>query len=103
RTRQAIKPFKWEDWCQSMELEYRPHAVPPIWPRPPALGRVGRLRRWARLRLIARALRHVAKHEEPLLSRDGVLESRVCELEARLARLKACEIPAARRGAAAPV
>src|SRR5690606_38442374 len=54
RTRQAIKPFKWEDWCQSMELEYRPHSVSPIWPRPLALGRVGRLRRWARLRLIAR-------------------------------------------------
>jgi succinoglycan biosynthesis protein ExoV len=88
RTRGAIKTFKWDDWCRSMEMEYRPCVVPPVWPAPDAMGWLRRARRAGRLALVARALRHVARTGRPLLSSDRVLESRLCRLEERLELLR---------------
>lgn len=92
RTRPEIKPFKWEDWCQSMELEYRPFELPTIWPKPPHLSPIGRARRWAKRARAARALARLAKYGRPLLSRHDVLDSRVHQLEDRLERLRKREL-----------
>jgi succinoglycan biosynthesis protein ExoV len=88
RTRQTIRAFKWEDWCRSLEIEYCPCPLPTIWPKPLAAGPVRRVRRWARLKLVGKALLHVARRERPSLSRAHVLEARICELEQRLTKLK---------------
>jgi succinoglycan biosynthesis protein ExoV len=88
RTSANINSFKWEDWCASVSLVYRPHRLPPIWPAAPGGGLPQRLRRQAKLVIAGRALANVAKRARPILSRDNVLEDRICELEARLEQLR---------------
>jgi len=95
RTCPAIKAFKWEDWCQSMEIEYRPHDLPTIWPKPPDLGPVGRARRWAKRVRASRALARVARRARPSLSRANLLDLRVSQLEERLERLRQRELAVA--------
>jgi succinoglycan biosynthesis protein ExoV len=92
RTRQAIKSFKWEDWCQSMGIDYCPYDLPTIWPPPVNGNTIQRARRWAKRAHASRALAHVARRAQPSLSRDAVLESRVSELEDRLELLKKREL-----------
>jgi len=94
RTRPAIKEFKWQDWCRSVELDYRPRALPTLWAISRELGLVGRAKRAVRLKLAAEMLRHVARRERPSLSRRDVLEVRQRELEDRLTLLQAQELPA---------
>lgn len=97
RTRETIKAFKWEDWCLSMELDYRPASLPTIWPKRPDAGPVRRARRWARLKLIENMLPRIARRGRPLLSRPSVLDARLCELDHRLARLQRAHATAAAR------
>jgi succinoglycan biosynthesis protein ExoV len=92
RTREAIKSFKWEDWCGSLALAYHPHDLPTIWPETASAGLVRRVRRSAKLALASRALARVAKRERPLLSREDVLQARVRDLERRLEQLRTTEI-----------
>jgi len=91
RTNADINSFKWEDWCASMSLVYRPHHLPPIWPAAPGAGLVQRARRQAKLMVVARALATVAKRARPILSREDVLDARVGELAARLEQLRSRE------------
>jgi succinoglycan biosynthesis protein ExoV len=88
RTRRAIKSFKWEDWCASMQLEYRAYDLPTIWPQPARLTAIQEARRWAKRAQASRALARIGKHASPILSRQDVLELRVCQLEDRLERLR---------------
>jgi succinoglycan biosynthesis protein ExoV len=88
RTNADINSFKWEDWCASVSLVYRPHRLPPIWPQAPGAGLVQRLRRQAKWAMVGRALANVAKRARPILSREEVLEDRIRELEARLEQLR---------------
>jgi succinoglycan biosynthesis protein ExoV len=88
RTNEAIKSFKWEDWCQSMALEYRPHVLPTIWPESANPRIVQRARRRVKLTLASRALATVARTARPVLSREDILHARVGELERRLEQLK---------------
>jgi succinoglycan biosynthesis protein ExoV len=91
RTRPSVNSFKWDDWCQSMELSYAPVSLPTIWPRRTDAGVIRRARRWSRLRVLSLALRYVARRTRPTLSRDDVLDARRHELRARLARFAARE------------
>jgi succinoglycan biosynthesis protein ExoV len=92
RTRPAIKEFKWQDWCRSLDLDYKPCTLPTMWAAPRELGLVGRVRRRVRLKLLGEKLRRVARRERPLLSRSDVLQRRQCQLEDRLALLEAREL-----------
>jgi succinoglycan biosynthesis protein ExoV len=92
RTRSAIKAFKWEDWCQSMGLEYRPQALPPVWPTPDSAGILRRARRWGRLKMIATRLARIGARERPMLSGAETLRTRLDALETRLERLRWNEI-----------
>jgi succinoglycan biosynthesis protein ExoV len=93
-TRDAIKSFKWEDWCGSLALDYRPDRLPTIWPEAPGAGFLGRTRRRAKLSLAARALGGVARRGRPLLSREEVLDDRLRRLEDRLDQLRITELAA---------
>ena len=75
RTRQRINQFKWEDWCQSVGVEYRPHDLPTIWPRLSSPTLIDRARRRGKLVMISRALARVARRAQPLLSRADLLET----------------------------
>jgi succinoglycan biosynthesis protein ExoV len=94
RTRPQIQAFKWEDWCQSVRVEYRPRTLPPMWPELPAPTAMRRARRWARTQLVARALRRLARRATPSLSAPDVLEDRLRRLEERLVSVSARELTA---------
>jgi succinoglycan biosynthesis protein ExoV len=91
RTSHRIRSFKWEDWCGSMSLDYRPHLLPTIWRAQPHAGPLRRARRWAKLTVAARSLKQLASRARPVLSRADVLETRLQQLEDRIERLKAKE------------
>jgi succinoglycan biosynthesis protein ExoV len=91
RTRETINSFKWEDWCQSMALDYAPHVLPSIWPAVSRLGVVASTRRRAKLAVAARALARLSKRATPVLSRAEVLRDRLDQLEERLHRLRTSE------------
>jgi succinoglycan biosynthesis protein ExoV len=95
RTRRRIHTAKWEDWCGSLSLDYRPHDLPTIWPASPRTGLLRRARRRAKLTICRRALAAIAKRARPILSRDNVLEARLQELDDRLEQLRTKEGAAA--------
>jgi succinoglycan biosynthesis protein ExoV len=84
RTRSAIKTFKWEDWCRSMDLEYQPRMLPPVWPKVESAGALRSARGWARRRLAAALLARTARRARPTLSAPGTLAARLDALEGRL-------------------
>jgi succinoglycan biosynthesis protein ExoV len=88
RTRDHIRSFKWEDWCQSMDVAYAPVSLPTIWPAVERPGLVRRTRRWARLRVVAHLLRRAARQCRPVSSRSDVFASRVAEINDRLGELR---------------
>lgn len=68
----TILKFKWQDWCSSVGLDYAPAAVPTFWqPRPG----VGRLINAAKGVQAAVTLFSLTRFGQPLLSKDGVIES----------------------------
>jgi len=94
-TRREIKAFKWNDWCQSMRLEYQPQMLPPAWPALPAGATpLRRIRRWGRLRAQSAALLRAWMRAKPVLSDAALLDQRLDVLEDRLAQLKQTEIAA---------
>lgn len=84
RTREAINSFKWEDWCGSMDLDYRPQRLPTVYPAAPDAGLVGRTRRQAKLAIAARALARLPRRATPTLSRPEILQDRLDRLEEKL-------------------
>jgi succinoglycan biosynthesis protein ExoV len=82
RTRERIHTFKWDDWCASLGLEYRPVTLPTLWPA--RTGTVHAARRLVKRAIIARALGRIARRATPVLSDSDVLNRRVQELERRL-------------------
>jgi succinoglycan biosynthesis protein ExoV len=92
RTRRQIKSFKWEDWCLSVEIEYRPYELPTIWPEPPTPGALQRARRWAKRVQASRALARIAKRAQPLLSSNAVLDMRLNQLDERLEQFREREL-----------
>lgn len=90
-----IKTVKWEDWCRSMELEYRPSVLPTIWPKPSRPNVLQLARRRVKRAIATRALVRLVKSARPLLSRTDLLESRLGQLEERLERLKRRELAVA--------
>lgn len=97
RTREGINSFKWEDWCGSLTLAYRPHHLPTMWSAPADAGLLRRARRPVKVTIVSRALASLVRRAHPTLSREDVLEERLRELERRLEQLRLREIPAATR------
>lgn len=96
RTREGINAFKWEDWCRSVALDYRPLALPTLWPAVPDASLVRRARREAKFAMAGRALARVTK-QAPILSRPAILAGRLDQLEERLDRLRRAEHASASR------
>jgi len=100
-------PFKWEDWCASLDLPYRPHSLPVLQQLP--LSPAARLRnackraaaragfgkrKWRRLpwrvhgpervAAVTARLAALAEHAAPQLSDERILRRRMEELQERL-------------------
>jgi len=83
-----VLPFKWRDWCASLGLDYRPIALPPVWPEQ-TTGLVGRAKLFYKTRTIERQLARILRDQPVTLSTDAVLADRLDELEARAAAIRA--------------
>ncbi len=108
-----ILEFKWEDWCASLQIPYRPALMQPLWD----IGRYGNLltrmkmgakrglasiniahRRWspphplssapADFEQAASRLDDLANNYPPVLSSEYDLESATCRLQTALERFK---------------
>jgi succinoglycan biosynthesis protein ExoV len=114
-----VYPFKWQDWCASMDLSYRPHSIP-VWQESPlgaadaarnsfklCLAQVGLGKeKWLRLPYrvhdaaraddVAQRLREIAESEDPQLSSDSLLAARLDELQTRLEKVRLAEAATAR-------
>ena len=83
-TNAGIPAFKWSDWCQSMELAYKPHRI----------YRLKRLEKyfsfWNKIDELnmKTALIKISRKGIPSLSKNSVLDSRLSELNIRLEKLK---------------
>lgn len=75
-----ILRFKWDDWCQSVEVEYRPQEIP----APSPTGESDRERHDT----AANALDAIARNTTACLSQDHVLEQRIMALDTRLDQLR---------------
>ncbi len=90
-TSHTILAFKWQDWCQSMSVEYRPlHMKRLHHPRQKLdfVSPARLVRDWARQKLAASQLIRIAKSSHPILSSDIKIEQLTVELEGRLEQLK---------------
>lgn len=91
RSRDRINSFKWQDWCGSLDLDYRPLTLPTIWPHVSPARVVRSLRSAAKLVLAAHSLARIAARGRPVLSDKETLDARIDELESRLELLKRTE------------
>lgn len=82
-----VLPFKWQDWCASLGLKYRPVALPPIWPDKVA-GLIGHAKLLYKTQQIERQLSRLLKEQPLELSSDAMLSDRLDELENRAAALR---------------
>ena len=87
-TNPMVLPFKWADWCASMELEYRPTSLPSLWLpfREAKWSKKGI--KWAKFYLALSALKRVCAKAKPTLSDRSVLDARNDELLERIERFK---------------
>jgi succinoglycan biosynthesis protein ExoV len=105
-TSPRILRFKWQDWCKSMALPYRPQVLPPVLRAYPRYGRgVKSTSRAAKHWLssgqpwilcsvegegmIVRCLKHILKWEQPFLSQEDVFKEQLQRLENKLNILQA--------------
>ncbi|MEQ8755231.1 MAG: polysaccharide pyruvyl transferase family protein [Coleofasciculus sp. G1-WW12-02] len=91
-TSPTILPFKWQDWCSSIGLEYRPVYLDRLHHprnRKDILLPVRVTRNWLRQKTSAAQLLKAAKNSSPLLSEDTCIERLATQLDERLEQFKA--------------
>ena len=108
-TSPRILSFKWQDWCQSIELTYQPQFVPPL-PTYPRWGRglrsgIAASLHWlsslqqnasntiqqmlqVRANLTSMRLNNIISTVQPNLSHSDVLSARLAQLENHLEAFK---------------
>jgi succinoglycan biosynthesis protein ExoV len=83
-----ILEFKWQDWCKSLGIDYKPvtlgHHIPLL-----TRDLKSRLRRKISPIFIAMGLRKLLENVEPSLSSDSAIELATLQLQEKLERLKA--------------
>lgn len=83
-----ILPFKWKDWCASIEVNYEPKFLPPYWFPRQDCGFYRSSRNWARRKRIELELFRIALRSTPKLSTNKRLTEVKHQLWARLEMLK---------------
>jgi succinoglycan biosynthesis protein ExoV len=68
----AILDVKWEDWCRSIGLDYKPESLPALW-KPPGTA-VGRLRFTVKKNLVRMELKKILRSHRARRSDDRTFE-----------------------------
>ncbi|MCG9886121.1 MAG: polysaccharide pyruvyl transferase family protein [Cyanobacteria bacterium] len=90
-TNNTILSFKWQDWCSSIGVEYRPVHIDRLHhpkSKTDVLTPVRRIRDKVRQNRASVTLKKVATDQSPSLSSDSHIESLTIQLEERLQRFK---------------
>jgi succinoglycan biosynthesis protein ExoV len=94
-----INAFKWDDWCATLGLEYRPTRLPSLWPTPPLRQVRARLEKHVKLIRVRRALRTLMSAAAPVLSTDVALDAVTRRLQVALQALTESDLaPTAVKG-----
>ncbi|MEM1290335.1 MAG: polysaccharide pyruvyl transferase family protein [Cyanobacteria bacterium P01_H01_bin.162] len=86
-TTSNILPFKWQDWCNSIGLEYQPNNISrlhDVGDKRDLLSPLREARGWLRRRDAAASLKKIATTVKPYLSTDKVAEGLTEQLSERL-------------------
>mgnify|MGYP001797470249 CR=1 FL=1 len=86
-TNSTILSFKWQDWCSSIGVEYKPNYIERLQhPREKQdfLTPIRLLRDWTRQKRAGKALKQVAMNQHPFLSKDSCIETLTEQLEEKL-------------------
>jgi succinoglycan biosynthesis protein ExoV len=91
----GISRFKWQDWCMSVDVEYKPHCISRLWGEAAYAQRAKRLRRWLKSpvviiqrQVIASELDRIARMASPNLSRDSRIEELTQALEEKVIQIQ---------------
>ena len=68
RTTDEILSLKWEDWCQSIGLTYRPERMTPIWDKPDLESRILAMKQRLKSQMVTRDLKRIVRRARPVLS-----------------------------------
>lgn len=88
KTTPSILNFKWCDWCQSLNLDYKPIRLPTLWSLPENPKLSNRIIYGLKSRAALEGLRKAARKAKPVLSNVEVLDDAVGRLEDCLERFK---------------
>lgn len=86
-TNSTILAFKWQDWCSSIGVEYKPNYIERLQnPREKQdlLTPIRLVRDWSRQKKASIALKQVAMNQPTFLSKDSCIEALTVQLEERL-------------------
>lgn len=83
-TSNEILSFKWEDWCESMDMSFVPHVVPDYWPQKKS-SFITKCKQGLKRKLIRRELLRVAVQASPCLSDDKVFKEKSEQVVAAIA------------------
>ena len=92
--------FQWRDWCASLDLDYAPEELPPLWLARDDPGAPGRLRATLKRVRVNTCLQGLITRAAPGLSTDAVLADRLARAREQLERLRAGAGAGAGAGAA---
>ncbi len=90
-TNTSILSFKWLDWCDSLNLEYKPFHIEKL--HNPRIARdiltpARKVRDFWRIRQASQRLKQVVKVAKPMLSSEQLLDEKIEQLQLHLEELK---------------
>jgi succinoglycan biosynthesis protein ExoV len=83
-----ILSFKWQDWCLSVGVSYRPKRILPLWAAPGYGQHAGLVRHWAKRKVLAAQLSTIARTTSPTLSSISRIEQLSDSLQDRLLQMR---------------
>jgi len=84
----AVLDVKWQDWCQSVGLTYKPEKLPALWQPRPGSSLIANGRWILKRKLATLLLRRIKQNARPLLSSDQAIGMRTQQLQERLAKFE---------------
>jgi succinoglycan biosynthesis protein ExoV len=88
KTSDKILAFKWEDWCASVGLEYKPSSILPLWSSEGKSNIIVSARRSIKLKIVPHQLLNIAKNSRPFLSKESLLKQLIDKLEQKCNEFK---------------
>ena len=84
KTHEHILDFKWQDWCQSLDLEFAPIILPSLWEFPIAAGPIKRSKQLAKCYMAKSSLKKAIKKTKFTLSTDKRHNTSIEQIEEKL-------------------